>query len=92
METYNNNKCLIKQHYFQYIIWGIPVTQKEFQMWINTAIKNKWHKNHSISNLCADDTCNLKKRAMHMKKKNYFAKKIVSNIEQFNYWEIIYSK
>ena len=27
---------------------------------------------------------------MHMKKKNYFVKKIVSNIKQFNYWEIIY--
>ena len=27
---------------------------------------------------------------MCMKKKNYFAKKIVNNIKQFNYWEIIY--
>ena len=27
---------------------------------------------------------------MCIKKKNYFAGEIVSNIEQFNYWEIIY--
>ena len=66
--------------------------QKEFQIWIDMAIKNKQHKDHSISDLCADDTCNLKKHVICMKKKNYFAGEIVSNIKQFNYWEIIYSR
>ena len=31
METCNDNKCLIKQHHFQYTIQRTPVTQKKFQ-------------------------------------------------------------
>ena len=64
--------------------------QKEFQTWVDTVIRNKQHKNHSILDLYADDTCSLRKHIMHMKKKNYFAGEIVSNIKQFNYWKIIY--
>ena len=92
METCDDNKCLIERHRFQYTIRGAPVTQEEFQTWVDTAIGDKRHKDHSISDLCADDTCSLGKHAMRMKKKSYLAGEIVSNIEQFNYWEVTYSR
>ena len=75
MEACDNKDCLIEQHYFQYIIQGAPVTQKKFQMWVNTAMEDKQHRDHSILDLCTDDTCNLKKHIMCMKKKKLFSKK-----------------
>ena len=50
-------------------------------MWVDTAIKNKQHKDYSISDLCADDTCNLKKYIMRMKKKTILQKKLSATLK-----------